>query len=150
MATEVTAPCRGLYRRTRGNEWTYWLLNHEVGTYRGAAAICGTTHKTVKRIVDRHEAGGAAPQRAPRSHNYDDVRETVAKQVDRTHEAPLPTSRTGLAGREQSSRARRAVTPTIASVLGRSRSPVKRCSLSNPNTGPRHGLPEFRVDRCLY
>ncbi len=23
----------------------------EVGTYRGAAEICGTTHKTVKRIV---------------------------------------------------------------------------------------------------
>lgn len=30
----------------------------EVGTYRGAAAICGTRHKTVKRIVDRHDAGG--------------------------------------------------------------------------------------------
>jgi hypothetical protein len=24
--------------------------------YRGAAAICGTTHKTVKRIIDAHEA----------------------------------------------------------------------------------------------
>ena len=30
----------------------------EVGSYRGAAEICGTTHKTVKRIVERHDAGG--------------------------------------------------------------------------------------------
>ena len=29
----------------------------DVGTYRGAAEICGTTHKTVKRIVEAHEAG---------------------------------------------------------------------------------------------
>ena len=41
----------------------------EVGSYRGAAAICGTTHKTVKRIIERHEAGSAArgSQRAPRA-----------------------------------------------------------------------------------
>ncbi len=26
-----------------------------VGTYRGAAEICGVTHKTVKRIVERDE-----------------------------------------------------------------------------------------------
>jgi hypothetical protein len=57
----------------------------EVCTYRGAAVICGTTHKTVKRIVDRHNAGGVAPERKERVHNYDDVRETVAKEVDRTH-----------------------------------------------------------------
>ena len=37
-----------------------------VGTYRGAADICGTTHKTVKRIVERHAAGQARPTRAPR------------------------------------------------------------------------------------
>ena len=28
----------------------------EVGTYRGAAVISGTTHKTVKRVIARHEA----------------------------------------------------------------------------------------------
>ena len=33
----------------------------EVGSYRGAAEICGTTHKTVRRVVERHNAGGAAP-----------------------------------------------------------------------------------------
>jgi hypothetical protein len=36
----------------------------EAGTYREAAEIAGTTHKTVKRVIVRHEAGGAAPVRA--------------------------------------------------------------------------------------
>ena len=31
----------------------------EVGTYRGAAAISGTTPKTVRRVIARHESGGA-------------------------------------------------------------------------------------------
>jgi hypothetical protein len=50
----------------------------EVGTYRGAAVISGTTHKTVRRVVARHEAGGAMPGRAARVHNYDGVAELVA------------------------------------------------------------------------
>ena len=28
-----------------------------VGTYRGAAALCGTTHKTVRRVMERRERG---------------------------------------------------------------------------------------------
>ena len=32
----------------------------DVGSYRGAADLCGTTHKTVRRIVLRHLAGDAA------------------------------------------------------------------------------------------
>ena len=36
----------------------------QVGTYRGAAAMCGTTHKTVKRIIEGAEAGGKTPDRA--------------------------------------------------------------------------------------
>lgn len=32
----------------------------DVGTYRGAAAICGTTHKTVRRIIEAHGAAGTA------------------------------------------------------------------------------------------
>jgi hypothetical protein len=32
----------------------------EVGTYRGAADICGTTHKTARRVIERSEAGEAA------------------------------------------------------------------------------------------
>jgi len=53
----------------------------EVGTYRGAAELCGTTHKTVKRVVDRAEAGGDRPEPAPRPRNYEQVRELVAERV---------------------------------------------------------------------
>src|SRR5258706_8356669 len=55
----------------------------EVGSYRAAAAISGTTPKTVKRVIARHEGGGA-PQRAPRAHNYDDVAGLVAGKVKST------------------------------------------------------------------
>ena len=50
----------------------------QVGTYRGAAVMCGTTHKTVKRIIERAEADGKSPDRAGRGHNYDLVAEPVA------------------------------------------------------------------------
>ena len=56
----------------------------DVGTYRGAAAICGTTHKTVKRIIEAHEAtsSGAAPvPRVQRSKNYEAVAELVAEKA---------------------------------------------------------------------
>ncbi len=53
----------------------------EIGTYRGAAELCGTTHKTVKRVVDRAEAGGAPPQRAPRTRNVDQFADLVAERV---------------------------------------------------------------------
>ena len=55
----------------------------EVGTYRGAAEICGTTHKTVKREVLRAEREeGAEPE--PVAHNYDSVRDLVAARVKKT------------------------------------------------------------------
>src|SRR5579875_3546993 len=53
----------------------------EVGTYRGAAVVSGTTHKTVKRVIARHEAGGGVPERVSRGHNYDVVAEMVAARV---------------------------------------------------------------------
>jgi transposase len=56
----------------------------EAGTYRGAAAISGTTHKTVKRVIAQHEAGGAAPARLPRGRNYDGVAALVAERVEKT------------------------------------------------------------------
>ena len=55
----------------------------EVGTYRGAAAISGTTPKTVKRVIARHEAGGGRPPRSPRARNYDVVADLVAARVAR-------------------------------------------------------------------
>jgi hypothetical protein len=56
----------------------------EVGTFRGAAEITGTTHKTVRRVIARHDSGGAAPVRTPRGHNYDGVAELVAARVKAT------------------------------------------------------------------
>jgi transposase len=56
----------------------------EVGTYRGAAAISGTTPKTVKRVIDRHDLQDPPPARAVRDHNYDDVAGLVADRVAKT------------------------------------------------------------------
>jgi transposase len=57
----------------------------EVGTYRGAAQMCGTTHKTVKRIIERALAGDKAPPRKPRDHNYDQVINLVTEKIRVTH-----------------------------------------------------------------
>ena len=55
----------------------------EVGSYRGAAEICGTTPKTVKRSVLAAQAAekGEIPVV---EHNYDAVRDVVIERVDRT------------------------------------------------------------------
>ena len=55
----------------------------DVGSYRGAAEICGTTHKTVRRIIEAHEAG-QWPVHKVRGHNFDQVRELVAQRVEKT------------------------------------------------------------------
>ncbi len=72
----------------------------EAGTYRGAAAISGTTPKTVRRVIARHEAGGGTPARSPRGHNYDAVAVLVAERVDKTSarisaKRLLPAARAG-------------------------------------------------------
>ena len=56
----------------------------EAGTYRGAAVISGTTPKTVRRVIARHEAGGGVPPRVPRERNYDAVAGLVAERVGKT------------------------------------------------------------------
>jgi hypothetical protein len=56
----------------------------EVGTFRGAAAISGTTPKTVKRVIERHEAGGGVPAQVRRVRNYDGVAGLVAARVGKT------------------------------------------------------------------
>ncbi|MFW0797781.1 IS21 family transposase [Gordonia sp. CPCC 205515] len=56
----------------------------DVGSYRGTAEICGTTHKTVKRVVERFEAGQsgqAPPPRKQRVNNYQAVTDLVAHRV---------------------------------------------------------------------
>jgi transposase len=58
----------------------------DVGSYRGAAAICGTTHKTVRRIIEAHEVAGTGrvPSKPVRPRNYDEVAELVAEKVAKT------------------------------------------------------------------
>jgi len=59
----------------------------EVGSFRGAAAMCGTTHKTVRRVVEAHEASSAGRPglvRKDRGHNYDAVAGLVAQKVERS------------------------------------------------------------------
>jgi transposase len=56
----------------------------QVGSYRGAATICGTTHKTVRRIVEAQLAGGNVATVGARAHNYDGVVELVARRVKET------------------------------------------------------------------
>jgi len=55
------------------------------GTYRGAAALCGTSHKTVKRVLARRVAGaepGRQSVRRPR--NTDAIRELIDRRVQET------------------------------------------------------------------
>lgn len=59
----------------------------DVGTYRGAAEICGVDPKTVKRKVLAREAGELDEQRATRApvpKNTDVARELVAQRVEAT------------------------------------------------------------------
>ncbi len=53
----------------------------QVGSYRGAAEMCGVTHKTVKRIVDKVDA---AEERVARRRNYESVRSLVAHEISET------------------------------------------------------------------
>lgn len=54
-----------------------------VGSYRGAAALCGTTHKTVKRVLERLEAGQVEPRDRPPS-NTAGVVDLIAQKVQAT------------------------------------------------------------------
>src|SRR3984957_14807065 len=56
----------------------------EVGSYRAAADICGTTPKTVKRSVVRAEQAEAGGDPGEVRHNYDGVADLVAETVART------------------------------------------------------------------
>ena len=56
----------------------------EVGTYRGAAAMCGTTPKTVKRVIARQRPAGPRRRGRRGRRNYDEVVELVAARVEKT------------------------------------------------------------------
>lgn len=56
----------------------------ELGSYRATAALCHTTHKTVKRVVERRGRGMDDAQRLPRPRNTEGVRDLIADRVQAT------------------------------------------------------------------
>jgi len=54
----------------------------ELGSYRATATLCGTTPKTVRRVVERRSRPPL--ERPPRPHNTDPYRELIAKRVEAT------------------------------------------------------------------
>lgn len=81
-----------------------------LGSYRAAAELCGTTHRTAKKVLDKFEAdqaGVPSRPRAERAHNYDVVAGLVAERVEKSQgrisaKRPLPIARA--AGYEGSGR----------------------------------------------
>lgn len=58
----------------------------QVGTYRGAAALCGTTHKTVRRVIEANAAGLPADRarKLAKPHNTDGVGGLIFEKVKAT------------------------------------------------------------------
>jgi transposase len=56
----------------------------EVGTYRGAAAMCGCDPKTIKRELARRASDDEVVGRTERARNYDGVVDVVAARVAKT------------------------------------------------------------------
>jgi hypothetical protein len=40
--------------------------DQQVESYQGAAELCGTTHRTAEKVIERFEAGESAPLQADR------------------------------------------------------------------------------------
>jgi transposase len=55
---------------------------HELGSYRAAAALCGTTHKTVRRVLERRSR--PAIERSPRAKSTDAVRDLIVAKLSAT------------------------------------------------------------------
>lgn len=54
----------------------------ELGSYRAAARVCGTTHKTVRRVVERQQTG--PPDRGRRPRSTDPFMGLIRERVERT------------------------------------------------------------------
>ena len=54
----------------------------ELGSYRAAAEVCGTTHKTVRRVVERQQTG--PPERVRRPRSTDPFVSLIVERVGRT------------------------------------------------------------------
>ncbi|MHB8220614.1 MAG: hypothetical protein ACYDHU_09900 [Acidimicrobiales bacterium] len=56
----------------------------ELGCYRAAAELCGTTDKTLKRAVARATAAEETPGTGAAGHNYDDVATVSTERIEKT------------------------------------------------------------------
>ena len=56
----------------------------ETGSYRAAAALCGTTHKTVREVVKRRAAGQRPGRRPARPKLADEFTDLIYQRVKST------------------------------------------------------------------
>jgi transposase len=86
VPTRPSSTTQGLPLKNAKERMDVIAAYRDVGTYRGAAVMCGTTHKTVRRIIEAHDAAGSGqvPARPVRPRNYDEVAELVAANVKKT------------------------------------------------------------------
>lgn len=86
VPTRPSSTTQGLPLKNAKERMDVICAYRDVGTYRGAAAICGTTHKTVRRIIEAHESAssGVRPGKPVRPRNYDEVGELVAEKAAKT------------------------------------------------------------------
>jgi len=122
----------------------------EVGTYRGAAEICATTHKTVRRVIERAEAGEARPARKDRERNYDTVTSLVVDRVARSSgrvsaKRLLPVART--AGYIGSDRNFRRLVAEAKAVWRRDHHRGRRPAVWSPG---EHLVIDWGVERGLH
>ena len=93
----------------------------ELGSYRAAAALCGTTHKTVRRVVERRTA--PPDERPPRPRSTDPFRDLIAEQGPRDRR---PDQRQAPAAARAAPRATQARPATCAARSPRPRPPGGR------------------------
>jgi transposase len=85
VSKPVTAPLREPPLLSARDQLDVITAYREVGTYRGAAQMCGVDHKTVKRVLEQHSGQGAVVSRSSAPANYEIVRELVAAKIAKTH-----------------------------------------------------------------
>lgn len=112
--------------------------------------MCGTTHKTVRRVIAAHEAGEGRPVRVVRARNYDQVAELVAGRVKATQgrisaKRLLPAART--AGFTGSARNFRRLVADAKAAWRRSNSRHRRPGVWSPG---EHLLIDWGVQDGLH
>lgn len=85
-APYLSPPRRYLALKTAREQLDIITAYAQLGSYRAAAALCGTTHKTVKRVVERQRSGELEyrGRGQPRRRNTDPVRELARRRVQQT------------------------------------------------------------------